>query len=306
MNNSMATSRRNFLTTATFTGLSLPLFYQNLFAHLLYKDGSYTMTPLRRNVGFFTERGGTIGWMISDNGIVIVDTQFPDQARHLIKEVQNRSDRKIDLLINTHHHGDHTSGNIAFKGLTDVILAHENSKKNQMRVAKERNQEEGQLYPNTTFSTEWSGKVGEEPIKLRYFGPGHTDGDAIIHFENSNIVHMGDLIFNRRHPFVDKGAGASMENWIRILERTQKTFDSDTKFIFGHAGEGYNVTGSMDDIKAMENYLSKVIDTVKTALKAGKSKEDILKINSIKGADEWKGDGIQRSLSAALEEFSKE
>jgi len=302
----MATSRRKFLTSTTLTGVGLSMFYQNLFAHLLYQDASYTMTPLRKNVGYFTERGGTIGWMIAKDGIVIVDTQFPDQASHLIAEVQKKSERKIDLLINTHHHGDHTSGNIAFKDLTNTILAHENSKKNQMRVAKERNQEEGQLYPNTTFRTEWSGEVGGEPIKLRYFGPGHTDGDAIIHFENSNVVHMGDLIFNRRHPYVDKSAGASIENWVSILEKTQNTFDTDTRFIFGHAGEGFDVTGSMHDIKAMENYLSKVIDAVKTALKAGKSKEDIMKINVIEGADEWKGDGIQRSLSATLAEFAME
>jgi len=302
----MTTSRRNFLTSTALTGLGFSLLHQNVFAKLLNQDIPYKMTPLRNNVGYFTERGGTIGWMIDEAGIVIVDTQFPDQAEHLIKEVRKKSDRRIDLLINTHHHGDHTSGNIAFKGLANMILAHENSKKNQMRVAKERNQEFGQLYPETTFKKEWSRKVGGELITLRYFGPGHTDGDAIIHFENTNVVHMGDLIFNRRHPFVDRSAGASIENWILVLQRTEKTFDADTKFIFGHSGEGYGVIGSRDDIKAMENYLSRVVDTVKGALKAGKARDDIMKINAIKGADEWTGDGIQRSLSAALEEFAIE
>ena len=90
------------------------------------------MSSIRNNVGLFTERGGTIGWMISENGIVVVDTQFPEQSVHLIDEIKKQSGRKIDLLINTHHHGDHSGGNISFKGITNMLLAHENSRKNQV------------------------------------------------------------------------------------------------------------------------------------------------------------------------------
>jgi glyoxylase-like metal-dependent hydrolase (beta-lactamase superfamily II) len=302
----MTTSRRTFLQSTALTGLGLSLFHQNLFAGLLNQDPVYKMTPLRNSIGYFTERGGTIGWMITIDGIVVIDTQFPDQSKHLIAEIQKKSERKIDLLINTHHHGDHTSGNIAFEGLTETILAHENSKKNQMRVAKERDRETGQLYPDTTFTKEWSKKVGSEVITLRYFGPGHTDGDAITHFENANIVHMGDLIFNRRFPYIDKSAGASVKNWITVLQETVKIFDNDTKYIFGHSGEGYDVFGSKNDLLAMQNYLAKMYETVKSAKKAGKSDEEIMNIESIQGAEEWKGNGIQRSLSAALEELASE
>ncbi len=302
----MTTSRRNFLQSSAITGLGLTLFHQNLFAGLLNQDPAFKMTPIRDNVGYFTESGGTIGWMIAGDGIVVIDTQFPDQSKHLITEIQKKSDRKIDLLINTHHHGDHTAGNIVYKGLAETILAHENSKKNQMRVAKERNQEDGQLYPDATFSEEWSKKIGSETLTLRYYGPGHTDGDAITHFENANVVHMGDLIFNRRFPYIDKSAGASIMNWMIILQKTLKTFDNDTKYIFGHSGEGYDIIGSKEDIQAMENYLAKVLDTVQAAMKSGKSQEEIMKIESINGADEWTGNGIQRSLSAAFEELSSE
>jgi glyoxylase-like metal-dependent hydrolase (beta-lactamase superfamily II) len=300
----MISSRRKFLHSTAISGLGFSLFHQNLFAKLINQEPAFNMHPLRNNVGYFTERGGTIGWMVADDGIVVIDTQFPEQSRHLIDEMRKKSVRKIDLLINTHHHGDHTSGNIAYDGLTGTIIAHENSKKNQMRVARERNQEDGQLYPNTTFSKEWSKKIGSEMLTLRYFGPGHTDGDAIIHFENANIVHMGDLIFNRRFPFIDKSAGASIKNWMVILQETIKTFDIDTKYIFGHSAEGYDVIGTKKDILAMENYLTRVLETVQAAIKAGKSQEEIMKIESIKGADEWTGNGIQRSLSAAFEELS--
>ncbi|MCK5701018.1 MAG: MBL fold metallo-hydrolase [Cyclobacteriaceae bacterium] len=302
----MTSSRRNFIQKSMFTAAGISVAQQSLLAKIFMDELPYTMKPLRNNVGFFTERGGTIGWMISKNGIVVVDTQFPEQSKHLIDAIKKQSDRKIDLLINTHHHGDHSSGNIAFKGIVEIILAHENSKKNQMRVAKERGNEAGQLYPDTTFSKEWSNQVGEETITLKYFGPAHTDGDAIIHFENANIVHMGDLIFNRRFPFIDKSAGASIKNWIQVLESAQKTYDTDTIFIFGHSGEGYDIVGNMDDIKAKQNFLSRLLEIVNSEIQAGKSQEAILKIKSIKGAEEWSGNGIGRCLSIAYQELNSE
>lgn len=288
----------------TVAGISVA--QQSLLAKIFSDELPYKMTPLRNNIGYFTERGGTIGWMVSKNGIVVIDTQFPDQSKHLITEIKKQSDRKVDLLINTHHHGDHSAGNIAFKGIADMILSHKNSKKNQMRVAKERGQEATQLYPDTTFEKEWSKKIDDEKITLKYFGPAHTDGDAIIHFENSNVAHMGDLIFNRRFPFIDKSAGASIKNWIEVLEKTQKTYDKDTLFIFGHNGNGYDPVGGMPDIKAMQNYLRRLLEVVGAEIKAGKSREDIMKLATIKGAEEWKGDGIGRSLSTAYQELTSE
>ncbi len=297
----MKTSRRTFLHTAAFTGLGMSMANHSIFATLVNQDTPFKMTPLRNNVGYFTEKGGTIGWLISKEAIVVVDTQFPEQSGHLIEAIKKQSDRRIDLLINTHHHGDHTSGNIAFKGLTDMVLAHENSKKNQMRVTAGK--EDTQLYPDTTFTTEWSKKVGPETISLKYFGPAHTDGDAVIHFENANVAHVGDLMFNRRFPYIDKSAGASIQNWIVALENIHSTYDNDTRFIFGHANDGFDVTGGKADLQAFQNYLASMLNTVRAAMKAGKTPEEIMAIQSIDSAPEWKGDGIGRSLSAALDEL---
>jgi len=299
-------SRRTFIQNSALTAAGISLAQKSLLANIFSQDAPYKMLPLRNNVGYFTERGGTIGWMISKNGIVIVDTEFPDQSKHLIEEIKKQSDREIDLLINTHHHGDHTAGNIAFKGIVKMVLAHENSKKNQMRVAKERGQEESQLYPDTTFEKEWSKKIGEETISLKYFGPAHTDGDALIHFEEANIVHMGDLVFNRRFPYIDKSAGASIKNWIQVLEKAQKAYDKNTIFIFGHSGDGYDVVGNMSDLKAKQHYLSRLLEVVDADIKSGKSEEDIMKLQTISGAGEWKGEGIERNLTAAYQELTED
>lgn len=302
----MNPSRRSFIQKTIFTTAGLSIAQKSILANVFLEDLPYKMSPLRNNIGFFTERGGTIGWMISKKGIVIIDTQFPEQSKHLIEAIKKQTDRKIDLLINTHHHGDHSGGNIAFKGMTKILLAHENSKKNQMRVAKDQGKEQTQLYPDTVFQNDWSQKIDAETVTLRYFGQAHTDGDSITHFENANIAHMGDLIFNRRFPYIDKSSGASIKNWIQVLDKTQKTFDKDTVFIFGHAGDGYDITGNMDDIKAKQHYLSSLLASVSAEIKAGKSQEKIIKIQSIKGAEEWKGNGLERNLSAAYLELTSE
>ena len=264
-------------------------------------DAVYKMDYLQGNVGFFTERGGTIGWMIEDGHTVIVDTQFPEQSQHLLDQLNSMQDGHIDLLINTHHHGDHTAGNVIYKGLTDRIVAHENCKINQMANAKKKGTEDKQLYPNELFNDSWFTKVGSETITMNYFGAAHTNGDAITHFENANVVHMGDLIFNRRFPYIDKSAGANIDNWITVLDKALNKFDEDTKFIFGHSDNGYDVTGGKEDIKAFQNYLSKLLIFGEQSMKAGKSIEEVKKSTTeIPGAPEWTGKGIERSLEAVF------
>lgn len=264
------------------------------------------MSMLRKNVGFFTDRGGTIGWLVNEEGIVVIDSQFPESAQKLITELKEKGSQPIEFLINTHHHGDHTGGNIAFKGVAKHALAHENSKANQKRVAAERNTEDNQWYPDMMFKEKWTHKIGDEIVSCSYHGRGHTNGDIITHFENANIAHMGDLVFNRRFPYIDKSSGAHIENWISILDETVKKFDDDVIFIFGHAGEGYEVTGSKEDIKAFANYLEQMLMEVEKSISAGKTLDEIKEeIKGIAGAPEWTGNGIHRSLEAAYTELTE-
>lgn len=299
----MKSNRRSFIKSAgLLTGISmLPM--QEVLAMLFSDEQGWKMTNLRGNVGIFTERGGTIGWMISPDGIVVIDAQFREQAEHLIGEIRTRSLLKVDILFNTHHHGDHTSGNVAFKLLAGHIVAHENSKKNQEAAVQRRGNSMEQVYPDLTFANTFQRKIGNETIRAYYFGPAHTDGDIIIHFEKDNVVHVGDLVFNRRFPFIDKAAGASIENWISVLEKIRNQFDNDAIFIFGHAHEAFPVTGNKEDLKAMENYLSSLLNYMTREVNAGKSLDNLLKTKSIPGAEEWTGNGIERSINAAWEEL---
>ncbi len=296
--------RRYFLRNTGLTLAGLALLNKETMASFL-NDPAWKIKMLTDDIGVFTEKGGTIAFLLSKKGIVVVDAQFPDTAPHLIDELKKKSDKSFRLLINTHHHGDHTAGNIAFKGLVDHVVAHENSKANQERVAKEQKKEDQQLYPDLTFGADgWKEKIGEEKIKTYYYGPGHTNGDALIHFQHANIVHMGDLVFNRRHPFIDKTAGADIANWIKLLDKSIATFDSNTQFVCGHAGTGYDIVIKADDLKSFGDYLGNVLKFVEDGIKAGKTKDEIIKAKEIPGSPEWKGDGIDRPLTAAYTELT--
>jgi cyclase len=295
--------RRNFIRHASLTLGAFSLLDQKLLSAMLATD-PWKMKPLRGDVGIFTEKGGTIAYLLSKKGIVVVDAEFPEQAGHLIGELKKQSDKPFEMLINTHHHGDHTSGNIAFKGLVRDVAAHTNSLANQQRVAVTQKTEDKQLYPNITYGDSWHYSIGREHIQAHYFGAGHTNGDSIIHFEHANIAHMGDLVFNRRWAFIDRSAGASVSNWIVALDKAIHEFDDNTIFIFGHAFDPEKVTGNKDDLKAMQNYMAQLQTFAVKSFQSGKSKEDFIKEKAIPGVTEWQGDGIERGLQAAYEEVA--
>jgi glyoxylase-like metal-dependent hydrolase (beta-lactamase superfamily II) len=184
------------------------------------------------------------------------------------------------------------------------VLAHENSLKNQKTVAIDQKIEDVQLYPDQTFGTVWCDEGSDQDICLYYFGAGHTNGDAVIHFKHANIAHMGDLLFNRMHPYVDRSAGANIKNWIDVLDKTANKFDRKTKYVFGHAAEGYQVTGSSDDLKVFGDYLGKILKFTEGEIKAGKTKEEFLKTTSLPFETQWKGVELIRPLLAAYEELT--
>ncbi|HST59463.1 MAG TPA: MBL fold metallo-hydrolase, partial [Longimicrobium sp.] len=266
-------------------------------------------TPIRRNVGTFTMRGGTVGWIVNRGGVAVVDTQFPAEARALLAGLQERSrNRGVDVLLNTHHHGDHTGGNGVFTGVARRVVAHGMADQHMRRAPQPPPQAQQAppaaqppaqpqatqppppppLYPDTTFTHSWSTEVGDERITARHHGRAHTSGDAVITFERANVVHMGDLGFHRRHPVVDRAAGASMRNWARLLEQVANAHARDTLYIFGHAAEGLPVTGSSVELLQFRDYLAAVLAFVEQHVAAGRSREEILAMRTpLAGFEAW-------------------
>ena len=126
----------------------------------------------------------------------------------------------------------------------------------------------------------------------------------MYHFEYANLPHFGDLMFNRRPPFVDRSSGASISSWITVLDKIIKKTNKNTLFIFGHSLNPGAETGTAEDLKMFQDYLSKVLAFTEQEIKAGKSKEEFIKNTSVPGVTEWQGDGITRPLTAAYEELT--
>src|SRR5688572_14574319 len=241
------------------------------------------LKTLRRDVGYFTARGGTIGWLANKEALAAVDTQFPDTAPLFLQGLPGRGGRKLDELVNSHHHGDHTGGNGVFKPETKMIVAHANVPGLQRARAERDGSLDRQTYADTTFPATWRRELGTETISAKYHGAAHTSGDIVTHFEKANVIHMGDLMFNRIYPAIDRPAGASIRNWIVVLETVAKSYPSDALYIFGHGSAKFGVTGKSSDLLVFRDYLSGLLEYTQKKITAGEAKEKIVALDNLPG-----------------------
>ncbi len=297
-------SRRQFVTRSAAAAAALP-FVSPLAsaAPPRVAPRRAEFTDIRRGVGAFTERGGTIGYLRSDAALVAVDTQFPESARTFLDGVRDGTGRGLDVLVNTHHHGDHTAGNVVLAAVADQHVAHEAVPGLQRASASRGRSLDAQRYASETFQRTWSTDLGDEVLALHYFGPAHTCGDAVVHFEKADVVHMGDLVFNRRQPFIDRGAGASVENWGTVLEAVHGRFSDETVFVFGHAGEGHSVIGDRSDLLVMRDFLAAARLAIVPRASDGATAADVEGL-LIPGFEEW-GPTPARVAEPIIEEFAR-
>ena len=244
----------------------------------------------------------TIGWFSSKDAVAAIDTQFPDTAAVFLEGLPSREGRMLDVVINTHHHGDHTSGNPVLKPAARHIVAHENVPELQRRAAERAQPStvEKQVYADVTFPDTWRAELGEEVVQARYFGRAHTRGDIVIHFEKANVVHTGDLLFNRVFPVIDRVGGASIQNWTKVLERIAATYPRDAVYIFGHGSASFGVTGSQADLFVFRDYLSALLDHVQKQIAAGMTKEEIVTLKEFPGFPDFNQPGPSSRLPANL------
>ena len=270
---------------------------------------SVTFTAIRRNVGFCTGRGGTVGWLIDGKGVAVVDSQFRDSAALLLSGLNERSkDRPVDRLINTHHHGDHTDGNIVFKGIAKKVVAHAKALEHMKAPPPAGTPPTTeQLYPDATFTDVWREQVGDEWIRAKYYGQAHTSGDAVITFERANVAHMGDLGFNLRQPIIDRAAAGTIKGWIDVLEKATKDHNNDTIYIFGHAGMKQPVTGTSADVLRLRDFFTALLTFVGGQIKAGKTRDDIMAMRDpmpgFENFGAWGNPGPREPRTVAYEEL---
>jgi cyclase len=260
--------------------------------------GSFAV--VRADVGTFTAQGGTIGWLVNQDAVVVVDTQYARSAPLCLEGLKERSGgRTIDLVFNTHHHADHTGGNGVFQPVSKKIVAHARVPALMKEFNVQPNAPEPVL-PSATFDNTWSEQMGRETVSAKHHGPAHTGADAVLHFERANVVHMGDLLWLDLHPRVDRPAGASIQNWLRTLETVSKAMSHDAVFIAGHARAGLPVAVKGDAIVRQRNYFDAILAHVRKGIADKKSLEEIVALVALPGFEGVQAINATINLKAVL------
>ncbi|HEY5241509.1 MAG TPA: MBL fold metallo-hydrolase, partial [Polyangiaceae bacterium] len=223
--------------------------------------------------------GGNIGVSVGDDGIVLVDDEFAPLAPKIREALLGITDRPIKVVLNTHWHGDHTGGNAIF-GADAPIVAHENVRKRLIAGAPARTvggksmdaippAPKGAL-PILTFDDQVMVHLNGEDIRAIHFPSGHTDGDVVIWFTQSNVVHMGDDFVTYGFPFVDVASGGSVKGLIAAIDKVIPQLPAEVKIIPGHGK-----ISTLDDMKKLSATLKDCVKLVQAEAQKGKTLEQV-------------------------------
>lgn len=285
------------------------------------------LITVTNNIYMFKGKGGNIGVSTGDDGVLMIDNQFAEVTPEILNLAKRLSDKPIQFLVNTHHHGDHTGGNANMINNGTIIFAHDNVRrrltegerikfsqeqetafnKNLEKLAKEGNKEKAEekakegvrekgnfipsanTYPAITFSDNMTFYYNGEKIMVFHVQKAHTDGDVLVYFTQSNVLHMGDVFFNGRYPFVDLNSGGNYNGYIKALSQVLMLIDEETKIIPGHGD-----LATKSDVKYSHDMMVALKNSVAYEYVSGKTREqvvankDLTKIYDAKGF----GDGF--------------
>lgn len=237
-------------------------------------------THLNASAWLFEGAGGNIGVSSGDDGILIIDDQFAPLADKITAALATTPGAKTSAMpryiINTHYHGDHTGGNGHF-GLQGTIMAHDNVLKRLQSDDKTA----AAALPVITYEQGINIRFNGDTLKVVHLGPGHTDGDSVVFWQNANVVHMGDLFFKDRFPYIDLDAGGSVIGYRDNVAAVLAMIDDKTQVIPGH-GE----LASKTDLLRFKHMLDASINWAKAAKEQGKTLEQMT-ADGIPNYDSW-------------------
>ncbi len=251
--------------------------------------------------------GGNIGVSVGDDGIVIVDDEYAPLADKIRGALKGITDKPLRFVINTHYHGDHTGGNALFQKDAPII-AQDNVRKrleegvkagNLGSVALEQKPQPKGALPIITFDHDVTVHLNGEDIRALHYPHGHTDGDSIIFFPKSNVVHMGDDFVRYGFPFVDLGAGGSVEGMATAVEDVIAKVPADAKVSPGHGQ-----ISTVDDMKRYVAMLKESRAIVADAVKQGKTLDQLKQEKVLAKWQNWSGPFI--STDAFIETLYNE
>ncbi len=227
--------KRLNVATLIMASLAVPAWAQQDFSAVQIET-----VPVADGVYMLVGAGGNIGLSVGEDGAFVIDDQYAPLSEKILAAIAALTDADVEFLVNTHYHGDHTGGNEAFGAAGALIIAHDNVRA-RMSTAQFREIFDQSLparpagaLPVVTFSDEMTFHWNGDTIRALHVAPAHTDGDTILHFQNANVIHMGDTFFNGFYPFIDVGSGGDINGIIAGGYRALAIANEDTAIIPGH------------------------------------------------------------------------
>jgi glyoxylase-like metal-dependent hydrolase (beta-lactamase superfamily II) len=244
-------------------------FFTSIFAQR-FDNVQIETIKLSNNVYMLIGAGGNIGISVGVDGVFVIDDQFAPLSEKILTAIKTISDKPLNFLVNTHWHGDHTGGNENMTNAGATIIAHDNVKARLLKPKRDGSNNPKDALPVITFNDKLTITVNDEPIAVFHVANAHTDGDSLLYFTESNVLHTGDTYFKGRYPYIDLNSGGSVNGYIEAARRGLMLIDDDTKIIPGHGSQS-----NKEEYKSFLNMLEELKMKVSKAIANGKTEEDI-------------------------------
>lgn len=256
-------------------------------------DVEIEVEALNDSVHMLTGAGGNIGLVVTDEGAFLIDDQYAPLTERILEAVGSVTDKPIKFVLNTHWHGDHTGGNENLAEAGSLIVAHDHVRE---RMSSEQVSEffgrttppspDGAL-PVVTFNDTVTFHLGDQTVHAFHVPNAHTDGDAVVHLPEADVIHTGDVVFYGLYPFVDVDSGGSLAGMIDAVERIAGLAGDDTRIIPGHGP----LIGAAE-LSEYHEMLSAVHERLNEAIDAGQSLEEVQAAGITAEFDEKWGGGF--------------
>ena len=258
--------------------------------------------PLADGIAVLFGAGGNIGVSYGPDGTVLIDDQFAPLTDKINAAVKDLGAEPVKYLINTHWHGDHTGGNENLGRSGVLIMAHDHVRDRLIKGNDSTPPAAPEALPVVTYHDGIKLHLNGDEIRVQHMSHGHTDGDSVVFWKNANVVHMGDLFFNKvTLPFIDLSSGGNARGVLAAADKVLAMVDDDTKIIPGHGP-----MANKADLTTYRDMLKSVIGTVEKAQGEGKS---LAQVQAMKPAAQWdvnpdafiKGDAFVEAVYKSLQ-----